>query len=64
MFEKFKTLPSISGLGLTRLMATSDNYTLLSEAWEKWRKETGHKLKGKYQKLVELSNQAVKQLGS
>nr|XP_011423379.2 uncharacterized protein LOC105325490 isoform X2 [Crassostrea gigas] len=46
--------------GLTKLLATSKNYSLLSEAWVQWRDATGKKMKSKYQELVKLSNEAIR----
>ena len=46
--------------GLTQLLATSTNYSLLSEAWTLWRDATGPKMKSNYEQLVTLSNEAIK----
>ncbi|XP_055997291.1 uncharacterized protein LOC130047084 isoform X2 [Ostrea edulis] len=46
--------------GLTQLLATSTNYSLLSEAWTLWRDATGPKMKSNYEQLVALSNEAIK----
>lgn len=50
-------------VGLTKLLATSKNYSLLSEAWVQWRDATGKKMKSKYQELVKLSNEAIRLAG-
>ena len=44
-------------------MASSDNYDELLEIWEGWRKATGRKMKDKYAKFAQLSNEGVKELG-
>ena len=60
----WKPLVYISFLGLTKLLATSKNYSLLSEAWVLWRDATGKKMKPKYQKLVELNKKAIRWAGN
>ncbi|XP_052094708.1 uncharacterized protein LOC127730371 [Mytilus californianus] len=53
--------------GLTRLLTssgnTSEHYHLLAEAWQKWRDNTGKKMKADYQKMVQISNEAINVLG-
>ncbi|XP_060075065.1 uncharacterized protein LOC132554771 [Ylistrum balloti] len=49
--------------GLTEVFAESRNYSLLTEAWEKWRDATGRKMKDLYQDMVNISNEAFTQLG-
>ncbi|XP_062576365.1 uncharacterized protein LOC134238260 [Saccostrea cucullata] len=46
--------------GLTEILATSTNYSLLTEAWKLWRDATGKKMKPKYKTLVGLSNEAIR----
>ncbi|KAM8945786.1 angiotensin-converting enzyme [Pelodytes ibericus] len=45
---------------LTDIMATSRSYKKLLFAWEGWHNAAGVPLKSKYQRFVELSNQAYK----
>ncbi|KAL5009469.1 hypothetical protein ScPMuIL_011774 [Solemya velum] len=49
--------------GLTQIMATSRNYSLLSDAWKGWRNSTGKQMKTKYSEYVELSNEGVRASG-
>ncbi|XP_067685542.1 uncharacterized protein [Haliotis asinina] len=49
--------------GLTRLMASSRNYSELQEAWRKWRDITGKTMKTMYQEFASLSNEGVQALG-
>ncbi|XP_033759589.1 uncharacterized protein LOC117341835 [Pecten maximus] len=49
--------------GLTEVFAESRNYSLLAEAWEKWRDVTGCKMKALYEEMVNISNEAFAQLG-
>ncbi|XP_070531903.1 angiotensin-converting enzyme-like [Ptychodera flava] len=44
---------------LTRIMATSRDYNELKWVWENWRKETGPKMKDKYEDFVVLANKAA-----
>ncbi|XP_055868870.1 angiotensin-converting enzyme-like [Biomphalaria glabrata] len=48
--------------GLTQLMATSNDYDELLEAWVGWRDATGRKIKSKYTEYVQLYNEAVQKL--
>lgn len=57
----FQTLLYISDL--LEVVATSRNYTELLTAWKGWRDATGKKMKDKYAKFVELSNEGVRELG-
>lgn len=60
---RHNNLTLLSLLGLTKILATSKNYSLLSEAWVRWRDATGKKMKSKYQQLVELGNEAIRKAG-
>ncbi|XP_013394530.1 angiotensin-converting enzyme-like [Lingula anatina] len=49
--------------GLTRLMATSRNYSELLDAWKGWRDATGRKIRDDYKEFVSLSNEAAVENG-
>ncbi|XP_069120838.1 angiotensin-converting enzyme-like [Argopecten irradians] len=49
--------------GLTEVFSDSRNYSLLTEAWEKWRKASGGQMKDLYVEMVNISNEAFSQLG-
>ncbi|XP_021364030.1 angiotensin-converting enzyme-like [Mizuhopecten yessoensis] len=49
--------------GLTQVFSESRNYSLLTEAWRKWRDATGRKMKDLYKDMVNISNEAFMQLG-
>ena len=48
--------------GLTKVMATSDDYAMLLSAWKGWRDLTGKKMKNLYTEYVALKNEGVKEL--
>lgn len=43
-------------------MATSRNYSELEMVWKGWRDNSGRRMKDKYAKFVDLSNQAIQDL--
>lgn len=48
---------------LNRILASSDNETLLKEVWTKYRDATGKKVRNDFIDYVKLGNQAAEQLG-
>ncbi|XP_064597980.1 angiotensin-converting enzyme-like [Liolophura sinensis] len=48
---------------LTKLLASSRNYTKLLIAWVGWRNATGKKMKNLYEEFVTLSNEAISDNG-
>lgn len=45
-----------------KIMATSRNYSELEMVWKGWRENSGRRMKDKYAKFVDLSNQAIQDL--
>ncbi|KAL4229123.1 hypothetical protein ACF0H5_012162 [Mactra antiquata] len=48
---------------LEEILATSTDYDELTAAWKGWRDASGKKMINDYEKMVELSNSAVQELG-
>ena len=44
-------------------MANSRDFDTLQTVWKKWRDSSGKKMKKKYARFVELSNEGVRQQG-
>lgn len=58
----FYNLCDSSYTDVYKIMATSRNYSELEMVWKEWRDSSGRRMKDKYAKFVDLSNQAIQDL--